>query len=175
MRILATRVISPLRLHKLRLAGELAEIRAADLSFTERETHPVPGGFGHRIVGAGSPGCTSARKAGAAGLRLARCHWRAARTRRDFVAEFSAAAVPWPSICSPKCWNAQPPGSSSFLCALPCSTGFNGRAGGSADWSPRLRTHLLDLEDANALCRIARSGPDLVPVSPPRSLTCSAW
>jgi LuxR family maltose regulon positive regulatory protein len=36
--ILATRRDLPLRLHKLRLAGELAEIRAADLRFTERET-----------------------------------------------------------------------------------------------------------------------------------------
>ena len=34
--ILATRRDLPLRLHKLRLAGELAEIRAADLRFTER-------------------------------------------------------------------------------------------------------------------------------------------
>ena len=36
--ILATRRDLPLRLHKLRLAGELAEIRAADLRFTQRET-----------------------------------------------------------------------------------------------------------------------------------------
>ena len=34
--ILATRRDLPLRLHQLRLAGELAEIRAADLRFTER-------------------------------------------------------------------------------------------------------------------------------------------
>src|ERR1700722_3962460 len=37
--ILATRRDLPLRLHRLRLAGELADIRAADLRFTERETH----------------------------------------------------------------------------------------------------------------------------------------
>jgi LuxR family maltose regulon positive regulatory protein len=36
--ILATRRDLPLRLHKLRLAGELAEIGAADLRFTEQET-----------------------------------------------------------------------------------------------------------------------------------------
>ena len=36
--ILATRRDLQLRLHKLRLAGELAEIRAADLRFTQRET-----------------------------------------------------------------------------------------------------------------------------------------
>src|SRR6202022_1651840 len=36
--VLATRRDLPLRLHQLRLAGELAEIRAADLRFTQRET-----------------------------------------------------------------------------------------------------------------------------------------
>src|SRR6266704_476271 len=36
--ILATRHDLPLRLHKLRLAGQLAEIRAAGLRFTPRET-----------------------------------------------------------------------------------------------------------------------------------------
>jgi hypothetical protein len=36
--VLATRRDLPLRLHQLRLAGELAEIRAADLQFSERET-----------------------------------------------------------------------------------------------------------------------------------------
>ena len=40
--VLATRRDLPLHLHQLRLAGELAEIRAADLRFTERETPWVP-------------------------------------------------------------------------------------------------------------------------------------
>ena len=39
--ILTTRHDVPLRLHQLRLAGELAEIRAADLRFTERETREL--------------------------------------------------------------------------------------------------------------------------------------
>jgi len=40
--VLATRRDLPLHLHQLRLAGELAEIRAADLRVTERETPWVP-------------------------------------------------------------------------------------------------------------------------------------
>ena len=39
--ILTTRHDVPLGLHQLRLAGELAEIRAADLRFTERETREL--------------------------------------------------------------------------------------------------------------------------------------
>jgi LuxR family maltose regulon positive regulatory protein len=42
--ILATRRDLPLRLHKLRLAGDLAEIRAADLRFTQAA--PAHGGLG---------------------------------------------------------------------------------------------------------------------------------
>ena len=40
--IVATRRDLPLRLHKLRLAGDLAEIRAAELRFTERRDPPAP-------------------------------------------------------------------------------------------------------------------------------------
>ena len=36
--MVAARRSLPLRLHKLRLAGDLAEIRTADLRFTQRET-----------------------------------------------------------------------------------------------------------------------------------------
>src|SRR6266487_1535208 len=39
--VLATRRDLPLRLPQLRLEGELAEIRAADLRFTERETREL--------------------------------------------------------------------------------------------------------------------------------------
>jgi hypothetical protein len=39
--ILATRHDLPLRLHRLRLAGELAEIRAAELRLSERETRAL--------------------------------------------------------------------------------------------------------------------------------------
>src|SRR6202042_1410585 len=39
--IVATRRDLPLRLHKLRLAGDLAEIRAAQLRFTEPETRQL--------------------------------------------------------------------------------------------------------------------------------------
>jgi LuxR family maltose regulon positive regulatory protein len=39
--LLTTRRDLRLRLHRLRLAGELAEIRAADLRFTERETREL--------------------------------------------------------------------------------------------------------------------------------------
>jgi LuxR family transcriptional regulator, maltose regulon positive regulatory protein len=51
--ILATRRDLPLRLHKLRLAGELAEIRAADLRFSESETRQFLAASGIALSDAG--------------------------------------------------------------------------------------------------------------------------
>jgi LuxR family transcriptional regulator, maltose regulon positive regulatory protein len=48
--VLATRRDLPLRLHQLRLAGELAEIRAADLRFSERETRELLDASGLALV-----------------------------------------------------------------------------------------------------------------------------
>ena len=70
--VLSSRRDPPIRLHQLRLADEVAEIRASDLRFTEREARELlwlrPGSACPR---AGWPRCTSARKVG----RLA-CAWR---------------------------------------------------------------------------------------------------
>ena len=62
--ILATRRDLRLRLHKLRLAGELAEIRAADLRFTQRETSEFLDASGIALSEAQARRCTSGRKAG---------------------------------------------------------------------------------------------------------------
>src|ERR1700733_1273558 len=49
--IVAPRRDPPLRLHKLRLAGELAEIRAAQLRFTEHETRQLLAAAGIALPG----------------------------------------------------------------------------------------------------------------------------
>jgi LuxR family maltose regulon positive regulatory protein len=52
--ILATRRNLPLRLHKLRLAGDLAEIRMADLRFTRQETRELLEASGVALSEAGA-------------------------------------------------------------------------------------------------------------------------
>ena len=70
--VLSSRRDPPIRLHRLRLADEVAEIRAGDLRFTERETRELLDGSGIGLSDArGRPRCTSARKVG----RPA-CAWR---------------------------------------------------------------------------------------------------
>ena len=69
--ILTTRHDLPLRLHKLRLAGELAEIRAADLRFTQRETREFLEVSGIVLSEARAEKLHQRTEGWAAGLRLA--------------------------------------------------------------------------------------------------------
>ena len=70
--VLSSRRDPPIRLHQLRLAGEVAEIRAGDLRFTESETRELLAASGISLVRRpGRPRCTSARRVG----RPA-CGWR---------------------------------------------------------------------------------------------------
>src|ERR1700751_6132297 len=68
--ILATRHDVRLRLHQLRLAGELAEIRAADLRFSERETRELLDASGITLSAAGAALLHQRTEGWAAGLRL---------------------------------------------------------------------------------------------------------
>src|SRR5258708_24175022 len=67
--ILSTRHDLRLGLHRLRLAGELAEIRAADLRFSERETRELLDASGIALSGARAPLLHQPTEAWAAGLR----------------------------------------------------------------------------------------------------------
>src|SRR5260370_12012118 len=69
--ILTTRHDLPLRLHQLRLAGELAEIRAGDLRFTERETRELLEASGVELSDSGAALLHQRTEGWAAGLRLA--------------------------------------------------------------------------------------------------------
>ena len=80
--ILTTRHDVPLRLHQLRLAGELAEIRAADLRFTERETRELLDASGIALSDTGAALLHQRTEGWAAGLRLAAAsRWSTTPTR----------------------------------------------------------------------------------------------
>ena len=69
--VLTTRRDLRLGLHQLRLAGELAEIRAADLRFTEQETRELLAASGVALSEAGTALLHQRTEGWAAGLRLA--------------------------------------------------------------------------------------------------------
>ena len=89
--ILTTRHDVPLRLHQLRLAGELAEIRAADLGFTETETRELLDASGITLSEAGVALLHQRTEGWAAGLRLAALSLTGHPDRERFVTEFSGS------------------------------------------------------------------------------------
>jgi len=89
--ILTTRHDVPLGLHQLRLAGELAEIRAADLRFTERETRELLDTEGIALSAAGAALLRQRTEGWAAGLRLAALSLAGHPDPERFVAEFSGS------------------------------------------------------------------------------------
>jgi len=89
--VLATRRDLPLRLHQLRLAGDLAEIRAADLRFSERETGELLAASGVALSRAGTALLWQRTEGWAAGLRLAALSLAGHPDPERFVAEFSGS------------------------------------------------------------------------------------
>ena len=92
--ILATRRNLPLRLHKLRLAGDLAEIRTADLRFTQCETREFLEASGIALSEAGAAKLHQRTEGWAAGLRLAAISLAGRPDPERFVAEFSGSKSP---------------------------------------------------------------------------------
>jgi LuxR family transcriptional regulator, maltose regulon positive regulatory protein len=89
--VLATRHDLRLRLHQLRLAGELAEIRAPDLRFSERETRELLDASGIALSDAGVALLHQRTEGWAAGLRLAVISLAGHPDPERFVAEFSGS------------------------------------------------------------------------------------
>jgi LuxR family transcriptional regulator, maltose regulon positive regulatory protein len=89
--VLATRRDLPLRLHQLRLAGELAEIRAADLRFTLDETRELLDASGIALSDARTALLQHRTEGWAAGLRLATISLAGHPDPERFVAEFSGS------------------------------------------------------------------------------------
>jgi len=87
--VLSSRRDPPIRLHQLRLAGEVAEIRAGDLRLTERETRELLAGSGTTLSDAGVAALHGRTEGWAAGLRLAVISLSGHPEPERFVAEFS--------------------------------------------------------------------------------------
>ena len=87
--VLSSRRDPEIRLHQLRLAGALGEIRASDLRFTESETRELLAGSGIELSGDGVTVLHQRTEGWAAGLRLAVISLTGHPEPERFVAEFS--------------------------------------------------------------------------------------
>ena len=89
--ILATRHDPPLGLHRLRLSGELSELRGGDLRFTVTETSELLAVSGVSVSDETAARLQVRTEGWAAGLRLAALSLAGRRDPERFVAEFSGS------------------------------------------------------------------------------------
>ena len=148
--ILATRRDLPLRLHKLRLAGELADIRAADLRFTERETQQFLEASGIALSEAGVARLHQRTEGWVAGLRLAAMSLASSPDPERFVAEFSGSSRTVAEYLLAEMLECQPPGVQQLLLRTALLDRVNGELADLLTGHPGSERILLDLEDANA-------------------------
>jgi LuxR family maltose regulon positive regulatory protein len=107
--MVASRMDPQLPLHRFRLAGELAEIRASDLAFSVPESGLLMTQHGI-ILPPGSLECLTERAEGwAAGLRLAAISMDGHPDPGQFVKEFVAEDSPVAGYLVEEVLNAQPP------------------------------------------------------------------
>jgi LuxR family transcriptional regulator, maltose regulon positive regulatory protein len=148
--ILATRRDLPLRLHRLRLAGELAEIRAADLRFTENETREFLSASGITLSEAGVARLHQRAEGWAAGLRLAAISLASSPDPERFVAEFSGSSRTVAEYLLAEMLDCQPPAIQQLLLRTSLLDRVNGELADLLTGHPGSERVLLDLEDANA-------------------------
>ncbi len=148
--ILATRRDLPLRLHKLRLAGELAEIRAADLRFSEQETRQLLEAAGIALPEAAVARLHHRAEGWAAGLRLAAISLAGSPDPERFVAEFSGSSRTVAEYLLAEMLDCQPAEVQQLLLRTSLLDRVNGELADLLTDRPGSERILLDLEDANA-------------------------
>jgi LuxR family transcriptional regulator, maltose regulon positive regulatory protein len=149
--ILTTRRDLRLRLHQLRLTGELAEIRAADLRFTERETRELLDASGITLSEAGAARLHQRTEGWAAGLRLAAISLAGHPDPERFVAEFSGTDRMVTEYLLAEMLGRQPADVQDLLLRTSLLDRVNGELADVLTGRPGSERILLSLEDANAL------------------------
>jgi len=148
--MLTTRHDVGLRLHQLRLAGDLAEIRAADLRFSERETRELLDASGIELSDAGAALLHQRTEGWAAGLRLATISLAGHPDPERFVAEFSGSDRTVAEYLIAEMLERQPPDVQDLLLRTSLLDRVNGELADLLTGRPGSERILLDLQDANA-------------------------
>ena len=148
--ILTTRHDVRLRLHRLRLTGELAEIRAADLRFSEREARELLDASGIALSDSGAALLYQRTEGWAAGLRLAAISLAGHPDPERFVAEFSGTDRTVAEYLLAEMLERQPPDVQDLLLRTSLLDRVNGELADLLTGRPGSERILLSLEDANA-------------------------
>ena len=148
--IVATRRDLPLRLHQLRLAGDLAEIRAAQLRFTEDEARQLLAAAGIALPDHVAAMLYRRTEGWAAGLRLAVLSLAGHSDPERFVAEFSGSDRTVAEYLMAEMLERQPLEVQGLLLRTSVLDRVNGELADLLTGATGSERILLDLEDANA-------------------------
>ena len=148
--IVSTRRDLRLGLHQLRLSGELAEIRAADLRFSERETGALLAASGFALSEAGTALLHQRTEGWAAGLRLAALSLAGHPDPERFVKEFSGSDRAVAEYLLAEMLGRQPGDVQDLLLRTCLLDRVHGELADVLTGRPGSERILLDLEDANA-------------------------
>jgi LuxR family transcriptional regulator, maltose regulon positive regulatory protein len=148
--VFASRRDPPVRLHLLRLADELAEIRAGDLRFTERETRELLATADISLSDAGAVALHQRTEGWAAGLRLAVIALSGHPDPERFVAEFSGTDRAIGEYLMAEMLERQPSDVQSMLLRTSLADRLNGELADLLAGRTGSEQMLLGLEEANA-------------------------
>src|SRR2546421_2564939 len=148
--VLSSRRDPSIRVHQLRLAGALAEIRAGDLRFTEAETRELLAGSGISLSGEGVAALHQRTEGWAAGLRLAVISLTGHPEPERFVAEFSGTDRAIGEYLMAEMLERQPSEVQSMLLRTSLVDRMNGELADLLAGRPGSEQMLLALEEANA-------------------------
>ncbi len=148
--VLSSRRDPPIRLHRLRLADEVAEIRAADLRFTESETRELLAASGITLSDGGAAALYQRTEGWAAGLRLAVISLSHHPDRERFVADFSGTDRAIGEYLIAEMLERQPSEVQHTLLRTSIVERMNGELADLLAGRLGSEQMLLELEDANA-------------------------
>jgi LuxR family transcriptional regulator, maltose regulon positive regulatory protein len=148
--VLSSRRDPPFRLHRLRLADEIAEIRAGDLRFTERETRQLLAASEISLSDTGVGALYQRTEGWAAGLRLAVISLTDHPDPERFVTEFSGTDRAIGEYLMAEMLERQPDEVQSMLLRTSLVDRMNGELADLLTGRPGCEQTLLELEQANA-------------------------
>ena len=148
--VLSSRRDPPIRLHQLRLLDEVAEIRAGDLRFTERETRELLAESGIGLSHAGAAALHQRTEGWAAGLRLAVISLIGHSDPERFVGEFSGGDRAVGEYLLAEMLERQPREVQGMLLRTSLVDRVNGQLADLLSGRSGSEQALLELEEANA-------------------------
>ena len=164
--VAATRIDPPLRLGRMRLAGDLADIRERDLAFTEPETAALLCAGGTALEPDQVRDLWQRTEGWAAGLRMAALTLRTHPDPGRFVAAFAGDDVAMADYLLAEVLAQQPPELVDFLLRTSVVSLVSGELATALTGRADADQLLARLEREHALCRGDRRRPALAPLPP---------